>query len=406
MAATNVLTVTATDALARTGVVHTAHGDFAVPAFMPVATHGSVKGVTSERLAELGTEIVLSNTYHLYLHPGHEHIEKLGGLHAFMHWPGPILTDSGGFQVFSLGHRTNGAMAKITDDGVTFVSHRDGSRHEFTPHKVIDIQRSLGVDIMMPLDECPPSDADDAVITTAVTRTHRWLADAVAYWQEDPRGQLLFGIAQGGTNKDLRTQSIDYVSSLPVSGVALGGLAVGEGRTNLYQTVQWAAPLLPADRPRYLMGVGYPKDVLFAVGQGIDMFDCVVPTRLARHGSVWVVEGDADAVRAFYERDTDELVRMAQPINIVRRTFPHTQFATDMSPLQPEYPTTPLGSLTHAYANHQARENEIQLAVRFSEQNIRILQLVLQHARAAIARQQYAALAQIFGVDLLHVAEE
>ncbi len=297
-------------------------------------------------------------------------------------------------------------MAKITDDGVTFVSHRDGSRHEFTPHKVIDIQRSLGVDIMMPLDECPPSDADDAVITTAVTRTHRWLADAVAYWQEDPRGQLLFGIAQGGTNKDLRTQSIDYVSSLPVSGVALGGLAVGEGRTNLYQTVQWAAPLLPADRPRYLMGVGYPKDVLFAVGQGIDMFDCVVPTRLARHGSVWVVEGDADAVRAFYERDTDELVRMAQPINIVRRTFPHTQFATDMSPLQPEYPTTPLGSLTHAYANHQARENEIQLAVRFSEQNIRILQLVLQHARAAIARQQYAALAQIFGVDLLHVAEE
>lgn len=379
-------------------MVHTAHGDFAVPAFMPVATHGAVKAVSSERLAALGTEIVLSNTYHLYLHPGHEHIEALGGLHAFMDWPGPILTDSGGFQVFSLGHRTNGALAKLSDTGVTFVSHRDGSRHDFTPKKVIDIQRALGVDIMMPLDECPPADASPVIARAAIDRTHRWLHEAVQYWQADPRDQLLFGITQGGTNQKLRAESIDFVAKLPVSGVALGGLAVGETKELLYQTVAWAAPLLPADRPRYLMGVGYPADILWAVGQGIDLFDCVVPTRLARHGSVWVLEGDATAIAAFYADDTAALLA-AGSINIVRRTFPRSEFAASMEQLQAGS-STPLGNLTYAYANHLAKEKEISLAVRFSEQNILILQKLLQHARRAIARQKYRDLAAIFGVIL------
>lgn len=392
------LRITATDGEARTGTVHTAHGDFSVPAFMPVATYGAVKGIGSTRLAELGTEIVLSNTYHLYLHPGHKHIAQLGGLHAFMGWNGPILTDSGGFQVFSLGHRTNGALAKITDTDVTFISHRDGSKHRFTPKKVIDIQRSLGVDIMMPLDECPPADADEALAKGALRRTHAWLKDAVEYWQHDPRDQMLFGITQGGTNKKLRTESIKEVSQLPVSGVALGGLAVGEGKKLLYETVAWAAPLLPTDRPRYLMGVGYPADIIFAVGQGIDMFDCVVPTRLARHGLVWILEGDESAICAFYTGDTTALLA-AKPLNIVRRTFPNSVHATEMQLLQPES-ATPLDGLTRAYCNHLAKEKDISLAVRFSEQNILVLQLILQHARTAIIQKRYRDLATVFGMHL------
>lgn len=390
--------ITATDGAARTGTIHTAHGDFAVPAFMPVATHGAVKAVSSARLAELGTEIILSNTYHLYLHPGHEQIERLGGLHAFMGWDGPILTDSGGFQVFSLGHRTNGKLAKITDSGVTFISHRDGSPHRFTPHKVIDIQRALKVDIMMPLDECPPADAAPKVAQAALERTHRWLAESVEYWQRDPCDQLLFGITQGGTDRKRRTESITAVSKLPVSGVALGGLAVGEGKKKLYETVAWAAPLLPDDKPRYLMGVGYPADLLWAVGQGIDLFDCVVPTRLARHGSVCVLEGDETAITAFYKGDTAVLITQ-NPVNIVRRTFPHSRFASDPSLLQ-SVDNSPLKGLTAAYTNHLAKSKEISLAARFSEQNILVLQLLIKHARWAIQNGSYRQLAQIFGVNL------
>lgn len=400
MARVKVLTLTATDGAARTGTVHTAHGDFAVPAFMPVATHGAVKAVSAERLATLGTEIVLSNTYHLYLHPGHEQIERLGGLHAFMGWSGPILTDSGGFQVFSLGHRLNGALAKITDEGVTFVSHRDGSRHQFTPTKVIDIQRALGVDIMMPLDECPPADASPMVALGAFERTDRWLTEAVEYWQRDLRHQLLFGITQGGTDRALRTASIEAVAKLPVSGVALGGLAVGEGKKRLYETVAWATPLLPADKPRYLMGVGNPEDLLWAVGQGIDLFDCVLPTRLARHGSVWVLEGDQTAIEAFYAGDTAALLKQKpQSLDVVRRKFPHSRHVSDMSQLQPGV-ISPLNELTYAYAHHLAKEREIGLAVRFSEQNIYVLQQLLLHARVAIALKQYRQFAAILNVIL------
>lgn len=393
------LTITAQDGLARTGRVQTAHGAFLTPAFMPVATHGAVKAVPVTKLPALGIDILLSNTYHLYLHPGHEKINEWGGLHQFMGWNKPILTDSGGFQVFSLGHRTGGVMAKLDDRGVTFVSHRDGNKHRFTPKKVIDIQQALGVDIMMPLDDCPPAEGTAAVKKAALERTHRWLGEAVEYWQSNPGKQLLFGITQGGTDKRMRLESIKTVAALPVSGVALGGLAVGEGKKALYETISWAAPALPSDRPRYLMGVGYPQDLLWAVGWGIDMFDCVIPTRLARHGSVWVLEGNKAAIKAFYEQDTAKLLSQGEPLNIVRRTFPKSQYAGDHNPLQAEA-STPLDGLTGTYANHLAKEKEIGLMVQFSEQNLLILQLLLQHARAAIASGDYLRYAALFGVHL------
>ena len=285
--------------LARTGQITTAHGKFQTPVFMPCATNGAVKGISPNELTNLGFEIILSNSYHLYLRPGEKEIKKMGGLQKFMKWCKPILTDSGGYQVFSLGknfkeydekksnHKTS--LAKVNKEGVWFQSHLDGIKHFFSPEKVIEIQKDLGSDIMMVLDECTEYPATKKRAKTSMEQTHAWAKQAIEYWQmfRNP-SQSLFGIIQGSTYKDLREESAKYISGLDFDGIAVGGVSVGEGKKHMYQVMKWVSDILPKDKPHYLMGVGEPEDILEAVKYGFDMFDCVLPTRLGRHGTVWV----------------------------------------------------------------------------------------------------------------------
>ena len=289
--------VEATDGAARAGVLRTAHGEIRTPAFMPVGTKGTVKTLTPAEVRSLGADVILGNTYHLHFRPGEDVIEELGGLHAFSGWDGPILTDSGGFQVFSL----RDTLARVDDDGVTFRSVYDGSEERLTPERVAEIQRRLGSDIAMCLDICPPADASPREHGEAVRRTQLWAERQV----DAPRGpgQLRFGIAQGGTDPALRTRSIEGITALPFDGYALGGLAVGESRVEMLGTVAWAAPLLPAEQPRYFMGLGDAEGILEVIARGIDMFDCVLPTRTARTGSALTARGRLNLRNARFARD-------------------------------------------------------------------------------------------------------
>jgi queuine tRNA-ribosyltransferase len=262
---------------ARLGKMITPHGMVHTPAFMPVGTQGTVKSMLPEEIKNCGAEIILGNTYHLYLRPGHETIKKLGGLHRFMNWPDPILTDSGGFQVYSLG-----ALRKITPDGVMFRSHIDGSKRFLSPQKAIEIQEALGSDIMMCLDECTPYPATLSQTKESLTLTVKWAQ--LCKTAKTSVDQALFGIIQGGTYLDLRKQAVEQTVPLGFDGYALGGVSVGEPKEIMYEITNFITPLLPADKPRYLMGVGTPQDIVFGVSCGIDMFDCVIPTRCARHG--------------------------------------------------------------------------------------------------------------------------
>ena len=262
---------------ARLGKMITPHGMVHTPAFMPVGTQGTVKSMLPEEIKNCGAEIILGNTYHLYLRPGHETIKKLGGLHRFMNWPDPILTDSGGFQVYSLN-----ALRKITPDGVMFRSHIDGSKHFLSPQKAIEIQEALGSDIMMCLDECTPYPATLSQTKESLTLTVKWAQ--LCRTAKSSVDQALFGIIQGGTYLDLRKQAVEQTAVLGFDGYALGGVSVGEPKDIMYEITDSITPLLPADKPRYLMGVGTPQDIVFGVSCGIDMFDCVIPTRCARHG--------------------------------------------------------------------------------------------------------------------------
>lgn len=263
--------------------MHTPHGTVETPFFMPVGTQGTVKTVGSEDIEAMGFEQVLSNTYHLSLRPGADLVERFGGLHEFMSWRGGILTDSGGYQVMSLSaHRT------ISDEGVTFRSHLDGSTHFLSPERSIQIQGQLGVDISMCLDECPPYPCTRDEAAEAMRRTHLWAPRNIAARRET---QAVFGIVQGGVHEDLRRESAEFISSLPFDGVAIGGVSVGEPTEMQYPVVTHTAPLLPVDKPRYLMGVGHPKDILHAVAAGVDMFDCVLPTRMARHHALYTLQG-------------------------------------------------------------------------------------------------------------------
>jgi len=276
---------------------------------MPCATHGAVKALSTPDLEDAGIEILLGNTYHGYIRPGDDHIAQFGGLHSWMGWNKPILTDSGGFQVFSLGgskgkgegnKTNNGNLVKITDDGIRFASHLDGSKHFFSPEKVIDIQINLGSDIMMVLDECAPYPCSEKYARGAMEKTHQWARQAVEYWQakkaekygESTTTPMLFGIIQGSTYKELREESARYISSLPFDGIAIGGVSVGEGKEEMYQAFDWVIPHLQNidNRPVYAMGIGTPEDILEGVSRGIDMFDCVLPTRLARHATLWIIE--------------------------------------------------------------------------------------------------------------------
>ena len=281
---------------ARTGKVRTAHGEFETPMFMPVGTAGAVKSLTVPQIHEVGAKIILGNSYHLYLRPGLEVLEEAGGLHKFMGWDGPILTDSGGFQVFSLKK-----LAKMSENGVTFRSHIDGSKHEFTPEKVIEIQRIIGSDIMMCLDECPALPSDRYRIESSMGLTTRWAERAVAC--ERKPHQALFGIVQGGLELDLRRKHVEELSKMPFDGLALGGLSVGEAPEEMYRVCHEIAPLMPENRPRYLMGVGKPQDLIEAVASGIDMFDCVLPSRNGRMGTLMTSRGRLNIKRAENRHD-------------------------------------------------------------------------------------------------------
>ena len=286
----------ATQGRARAGLFHTPHGDLETPVFAPVGTQATVKTLTPAQLDELGASLILSNTYHLHLRPGDDTIRDLGGLHQFMHWPRPLLTDSGGFQVFSLSK-----TRKIDDEGVIFKSHIDGSTHAITPEKSIQIQENLGADIIMAFDECSdPNDHDYSEV--AMERTHRWAERCIVAKRRTD--QALFGIVQGGVNPDLRTKSAEYISSLPFPGIAIGGLSVGETKDEMNSILDLVLQSVPEGKPRYLMGVGTPEDLITGISKGVDIFDCVLPTRLARHNAAFSSGGRLNLVNATYARDS------------------------------------------------------------------------------------------------------
>lgn len=281
---------------ARLGRIETTHGSFQTPTFLPVGTQGTVKSLTPEDLVENGVEVLLCNTYHLYLRPGHEVIERLGGLHRFIHWEKPILTDSGGYQVFSLS-----SLRKISEEGVTFQSHLDGSLHFLTPEKALEIQRALGSDIAMVLDECIPYPSDYNYVKSSIGLTTRWAERSLKTIKEnDPP---LFGIVQGGTYRDLREESAMALVKMGFQGYAIGGLSVGEPKTLMMDVLRWTIPILPESQPRYLMGVGTPQDILDGVLVGIDLFDCVLPTRNARNGVLFTSKGKISIKQAKYSED-------------------------------------------------------------------------------------------------------
>ena len=282
---------------ARRGRVNTPHGPIETPVFMPVGTAGTVKAMKPEEVRDMGAQIILGNTYHLYLRPGHEVVKAAGGLHKFMNWERAILTDSGGFQVFSLG-----AMRKISEEGVEFRSHIDGSKHMLSPEKSMEIQNALGSDIMMAFDECAPYPADRNYVKNSLERTTRWLKRCKEF-HKNTEQQSLFGIMQGGMYKDLRKQSAEEIVELDLPGYAIGGLSVGEPKEIMYEVMDDCVDYLPADKPRYLMGVGSPDCLFEGVERGIDMFDCVLPTRIARHGMAMTSQGRVNIKNAKYERD-------------------------------------------------------------------------------------------------------
>jgi queuine tRNA-ribosyltransferase len=346
--------VTAADGTARAGVLRTAHGDVPTPAFMPVGTKGTVKGLDPERLRELGTTILLGNTYHLHFRPGAEVVADLGGLHRFMGWDGPILTDSGGFQVFSL----RDTILRADDEGVTFRSVYDGEAARFTPELAAEIQRGLGSDIAMCLDICLPADADRSELEVAALRTTRWAERQLAAPRAD--GQLVFGIAQGGTDPELRRRSMSEIAALGFDGHALGGLSVGEDRELMLDTVAWATPLLPAEKPRYFMGIGDPAGILEVVERGVDMFDCVLPTRLGRTGSALTWEG--------------------------RLNLRNARFARDPAPLMEGCPCRACTTFSRAYLRHLVNQQELLGLLLLSEHNVRFLLDLVAGIRAAIER--------------------
>ncbi len=287
--------IIASQGRARAGMFHTPHGDLETPVFAPVGTQATVKTLTPAQLEELGASLVLANTYHLYLRPGDELVAEQGGLHHFMQWPRPLLTDSGGYQVFSLAQ-----TRKIDDDGVIFKSHVDGSTHRFTPEKSIQIQENLGADMIMAFDEC--SDPNDRVYSkTAMERTHRWAERCLA--AKTRQDQALFGIIQGGIDPHLRSDSAQFIASMPFPGMAIGGLSVGESKEEMLSTIELVTSLLPQNKPRYLMGVGTPEDLINGIARGIDIFDCVLPTRLARHNAVFSPEGRLNLMNSVFAHD-------------------------------------------------------------------------------------------------------
>ena len=343
--------ITSKNERARTGVFSTPHGDLITPVFAPVGTQATVKTLTPEHLKGINASLVLSNTYHLYLRPGDDIVAEMGGLHRFMRWPNPMLTDSGGFQVFSLAQ-----TREIDDDGVTFKSHIDGSTHRFTPERAIRIQENLGADIIMAFDEC--SDPNDGAYSKlAMERTHRWAERCLKAKRR--ADQALFGIVQGGVQADLRAESAKFIASLDTPGIAIGGLSVGETKQEMHDTLDVVTPLLPEGKPRYLMGVGTPEDLINGVARGVDVFDCVLPTRLARHKSAFSPEGR---------------------LNLMNATF-----ARDERPIDEDCDCYACKTFTRAYIRHLLVAKEMLASTLISIHNLRALIRLMEQMRVYIA---------------------
>jgi queuine tRNA-ribosyltransferase len=344
------------DGAARLSTFHTPHGPIAMPAFAPVGTQANVKTLEPRDLDEAGCQLILANTYHLYLRPGHELVARLGGLHEFMRWPGPILTDSGGFQVFSLAHQR-----RLKEDGVTFRSHLDGSLHHFTPERVMEVEQALGADIAMVLDECPEP-LDRAMNEAALVRTHAWAERCrLAHTRPD---QALFGIVQGGIFADLRLASAEFLTQLDFPGYGVGGLAVGETKEQMYATLDVTCPALPADKPRYLMGVGSPEDIVEAVYRGIDMFDCVLPTRIARNGALFTLDG--------------------------RINMRNAQYAEQTRPVQEGCTCYTCRTFSRAYLRHLYKAGEISALRLGTIHNVHFMMDLMVQIRRAIAEGRYS----------------
>ncbi len=354
----------ARDGMARAGVLKTRNGTIETPIFMPVGTLGTVKAMSPEELVDdVGAQIILGNTYHLYLRPGLEVIRAHGGLHKFMNWNLPILTDSGGFQVFSLKD-----LRKITEEGVEFQDHIDGSRHLFTPENVIQTQETLGSDIMMAFDECPPHDADDEYMKASLARTTRWAQRCI-----DARERTdcaLFGILQGGTSKRWREHHAEQMLDLPVEGWAIGGLSVGEEAQAMYDTVEISTPMMPDEKPKYLMGVGKPHDLVECIARGVDMFDCVLPTRNARNGQCLTSDG--------------------------RVVIRNAQYELDMRPLDEECECYTCQNYTRSYLRHLYKSKEILAARLCTLHNLHYYLNLTKRARQAIIDQRFDAFREEF----------
>ena len=361
-------TIAATDGLARNGAIAMQRGTIATPAFMPVGTAATVKAMRPEEVRASGTDIILGNTYHLMLRPGAERVAKLGGLHRFMGWERPILTDSGGYQVMSLAE-----LSKVSEEGVAFKSHLDGSRHMLSPERSVEVQRLLGSDIVMQFDQLVPTTSAADVQREAMERSLRW---AKRSKEEFARGgkhserAALFGIQQGALDENLRKASADALTDIGFDGYAVGGLAVGEGQHAMFACLDFAAGQLPVDRPRYLMGVGKPDDVVGAVERGIDMFDCVLPTRSGRTGQAFTADG---------------------PLNLR-----NARFADDREPIEPGCPCPACATFERAYVHHLVKSGEILGAMLMTQHNLYFYQRLMADLRGAIADQRLAAFASTF----------
>jgi len=351
------------DSNARTGILKTPHGEIKTPIFMPVGTKATVKTLSPEDLKDLNAEIILANTYHLMLRPGESTIKKMGGLHKWMGWNKPILTDSGGYQVFSL-------KAKVLEDGVEFNAHTDGSKHKITPEKAIKIQHDIGADIIMAFDECAPADSTKEYFESAMNRTHNWLERCKKEHEKlnkkESKKRALFGIVQGGTYKDLREKSAKFVASQDLKGNAIGGLAIGEGQKTMLDMIDTVIPHLPENKPRYLMGVGTPSDLIEAIDRGIDMFDCVLPTRLARHGTFWTTD-------AIGGKTGDKLIHIK-----------NSRFKEDPSPLDKKCKCYTCKHFTKSYLHHLTKENEILGARLMTIHNVHFLINLIAEIREQI----------------------
>ena len=366
-------TIHARDAKARQGTIAMQRGEIRTPAFMPVGTAATVKAMTPEAVRATGADIILGNTYHLMLRPGAGRVARLGGLHKFMNWPRPILTDSGGYQVMSLSD-----LRKITEEGVTFASHLDGSQHMLTPERSMEIQRLLGSDIVMAFDECPRADQPRDVIARSMEMSMRWAQRSRAGFdagEGHAAGAALFGIQQGALDEALRRESADALTAIGFDGYAIGGLAVGEGQEAMFATLDFATGQLPEDRPRYLMGVGKPDDLVGAVERGVDMFDCVLPSRSGRNGQAFTWGGALNLRNA--------------------------RFAEDSGPLDERCPCPTCASYSRAYLHHLVKSGEILGAMLMTQHNLAFYQQLMAGMRGAIGEGRFAAFAVDFRRDYL-----